>query len=107
MNFNINEVIFEMLDAIKVNVGNDWDLVKVPASNFFQSRTDRLELLSSFLLQGGIDEEFKKKRLEEERSIIQSNLHAIAILNAVASQNAANAAIEVLSKAISLALTIK
>lgn len=104
MNFDINEVIANMLSAIKASVKDDWSIVKDTANDFLQSKKDRLELLSSLRLTNQIDEAFFELRLEDEKKILESELHAIAILTAVAAQNAANAALDVLSKAINSAL---
>jgi len=100
MDFNINEVLAEMLSAMKISFGDDWGLVKETANGFIQSRKIRLERLATRRLAGTIDQEFFIDRLEDEKDILASELHAIAIVSAVLAQNAANAAIDVLADAI-------
>lgn len=100
MDFNLNEVLADMLSAMKNSFGNDWGVVKETANDFVQSKKIRLERLAKRRLAGTIDHEFFLDRLEDEKDILASELHAIAIVSAVLAQNAANAAIDVLTNAI-------
>jgi hypothetical protein len=93
-----------MAGAVKNEVKDDWQVVKSTFNNFLQSRKDRLELLTSFRLGNEISEDFFQQRLADEKDILASELHAIAIINKVAAQNAANAAIGVLQKSVQGAL---
>lgn len=106
MTLDINEVLADMLNAMKGTIKDDWDVVKKSANNFIQSKKDRLELLASMRLSGAIDEAFFEKRLADEKEILISELHSIAIVNKVMAQNAANAAIKVLEDVITTALKI-
>ena len=101
MAFDINEVIAQMLGAVKISVKDDWKLVKETASAFFQTRKDRLELLASLRLNNEISKKFFLKRLEDEKKILESELHAVAIITKAIAQRAANAALDVLSNAVS------
>ncbi|MCE3259486.1 MAG: hypothetical protein K0S12_1127, partial [Bacteroidetes bacterium] len=100
------EVLAEMLNAIKGSVKDDWKQVKDNANAFLTSRKSRLELLASLRIKGQITEEFFQMRLADEKDILESELHAIAILSKVGAQNAANAAIAVLEAAIKAALRL-
>ena len=106
MKFDINEVFAQMADAVKSEVKDDWKIVKMTFSNFLESRKGRIEQLTSFRLQNQISEDFFQQRLADEKDILTSELHAIAIINKVTAQNAANAAIGVLQKAIDTAIGI-
>ncbi|HKZ68039.1 MAG TPA: hypothetical protein VJ111_16845 [Chitinophagaceae bacterium] len=101
MAFDINEVVAEMVGAVKATVKDDWKLVRETAGTFLQTRKDRLELLASLRLNNEISQKFFLKRLEDEKKILESELHAVAILTKATAQRAANAAIDVLSKAVS------
>ena len=101
MAFEINEVVAQMLGAVKTSVKDDWKLVKETASTFLQSRKDRLELLASLRLNNEISQKFFLKRLEDEKKIFESELHAVAIITKAMAQRAANAALDVLSNAVS------
>lgn len=101
MAFDINEVVAEMAGAVKITVKDDWQLVKETAGTFLQTRKDRLELLASLRLNNEISQKFFLKRLEDEKKILESELHAVSIITKAMAQRAANAAIDVLSKAVS------
>lgn len=106
MSFDINEVLFQMVGAVKGEIKEDWPLVKDNANNFLQSRKLRLELLASLRLKNQISEQFFEDRLADEKDILESELHAVAVIGKVAAQNAANAAMNVLQKAVNAAITI-
>ena len=106
MAFDINEVIAQMLGAVKNSVKDDWKLVKETANAFLQTRKDRLELLASLRLNSEISQKFFLKRLEDEKKIMESELHAVAIITKAAAQRAANAVIDVLGKAVSKLISL-
>lgn len=106
MNFDINEVLAQMLSAMKGTIKEDWNVVKETANKFLQSKKDRLELLASMRLSGEIDNDFFLNRLADEKEIMISELHAIAIVNKVLAQNAANAAIKILQDAVTTLIKI-
>ena len=100
MKFDIDEILAQMLVAIKDEVKDNWGLIKGNANNYLQNRKGRLELLTSLRLANEIKEEFFQKRLKDERKILESELHSIAIVSKSIAQKAANAAIEVLQDAV-------
>ena len=106
MNFDINEILADMLNAMKGTIKDDWSVVKKSANNFIQSKKERLELLVNMKFEGAIDNDFFEKRLADEKEILTSELHSIAIVNKIMAQNAANAAFRVLENVISAALII-
>ena len=95
MNIDINEVVADMLEAMKGIMKDDWCIVKKSANTFVQNKKDRLELLTNMRLTGIIDNDFFKKRLTDEKEILISELHSIAIVNKILAQNTANAAFNV------------
>jgi hypothetical protein len=106
MKFDIDETLADMLKAIKVVVKDNWKNVKDNANIYLQDRRNRLELLASLRLDKEIKEEFFQKRLKDEQKILESELHSIAIMSKAIAQKAANAAFDVLDKAISTALKL-
>jgi hypothetical protein len=104
MKLDINEILADMLNAMKGTMKDDWEVVKKAANNFMQTKKDRLELLANMRLSGDISEEFFEKRVVDEQEILISELHSIAIVNKVMAQNAVNAAFKVLESVISTAL---
>jgi len=103
---DFNEVLAEMAQAIKGVVKEDWSVVKSTANDFLQDSKQRWQLLVSMRLNNEISEENFKQRLKNEELIMESNLHAIAIITKAAAQAAANAAIAVLEKAVNTLLRI-
>ena len=106
MAFDINETVADMLGSIKTTVKDNWNMVKDTANAFLQSKKDRLELLASLRIQNEISKEFFLKRMEDEKKILESELHAVAVITKAIAQRAANAAIDVLDKAISKAIRL-
>ena len=105
MAFDINETVAQMLGAVKTTVKDNWSMVKETANNFLQTRKDRLELLASLRLADEISQKFFLKRLGDEKKIFESELHAVAIITKAIAQKAANAALDILEKAVSKALS--
>lgn len=106
MNIDINEILADMMDAMKATMKKDWSVVKKSANTFMQSKKDRLELLANIRVMGIIDNDFFEKRIADEKEILASELHSIAIVNKVLAQNAANAAFKVLENVITTALLL-
>lgn len=106
MAIDINEIIQQMLEAIKAEVKKDWGPIKKTASVFLQSKKDRLSFLTNLRLHNQISEEDFKQRLKIEEMILETELHALALISKVTAQNAANAAIDVLNKAVTTAIGI-
>jgi len=104
MAFDINETVAQMLAAVKTMVKDNWSIVKETANTFLQARKNRLELLASLRLSNEISQRFFLKRLEDEKKILESELHAVAIVTKAIAQKAANAALDILEKAVSKAL---
>ena len=100
MKFDINQVLKQMLDAIAGTAKNDLPILKETGKIFLISRKERLGQLATFHISGAIDEEFFKNRLEDEKLLLESELHALKIMTMATAQRAANAAIEVFSKAV-------
>ncbi|MBS1730720.1 MAG: hypothetical protein JSS67_08065 [Bacteroidetes bacterium] len=105
MKFDIDEVLTNMLSAVKKSLKTDWPFAKETANNFFQSRKERLDLLTSLRLSNQLSEEFYESRILDEKKILISELHALAIISKVLAQNAANAAFDILEKALKAALS--
>lgn len=100
LRFDIDEVLANMLGAIKGVVADNWNEVKGTANAFLQRRRERLDLLAELTLTGDLPLEKLASRLEDEKLILEAELHAIAIISKAIAQRAANAALDVLYKAI-------
>jgi len=106
MNFDINEVLFLMTDAIKQNVAENWEEVKNPANAFLQNRKERLALLADLLIKKDISKARFESRMEDEKLIAEAQLHAIAVISKAIAQKAANAAIDIFQKAVMAAVNV-
>ena len=106
MDFDINEVLTDMLGAIKSSVGENWPQVKDTASEFMSDRKQRLETIAQFVLDKQLTLEQAEVYLNAEKRLLESELHSIAIISKAVAQHAANAALDVLYKAIRLAIGI-
>ncbi|MCR9016940.1 hypothetical protein [Aquiflexum gelatinilyticum] len=106
MNFDINEVLFQMTDAIKQNVAENWDEVKTPANNFLQNRKERYTLLADLLINNEISQPRFDSRMEDEKLIAEAEFHAIAVISKAIAQKAANAAIDIFQNAVKAAITV-
>lgn len=104
MSVDINQVFADVVAAIKGEVKDDWSIVKDATNGFLLSKQGRIELLISLRMADEISDEFFKKRLADEKDILQSELSAIALISKVTAQNAANAALNVLQKAVETAI---
>ena len=103
---DFNEVIAQMAQAVKGVVKEDWSVIKGAANDFLQDSKERWQLLVSMRLNNEITQENFKQRLKNEELILESNLHAIAIITKAVAQSAANAAITVLENAVNKVLRI-
>ncbi|TXK76069.1 hypothetical protein [Mesonia sp. K4-1] len=105
MNFDINEVLADMLTKIKNNVDENWDQVKDTSNQFLQNKKERLELLAELRISGELSEEKFQSRLKDEKLVLEAELHAIAVISKAIAQRATNGAIEVLEKAVRTAIS--
>jgi hypothetical protein len=104
MNFDINEVLANMLSAIKETVDDNWDEVKNTANQFLQRKKERLELLAELRISNELSQEKFESRLADEKLITEAELHAIAVISKAIAQKATNAAMDVLEKAVKIAI---
>lgn len=100
MKFDIDEILADMLSAIKVTVEDNWSEVKTTANQFLQRKKERLALLAELRINKEISQEKFESRLADEKLIAEAELHAIAVISKAIAQKAANAAIEILEKAV-------
>lgn len=106
MKFDIDKTLANMIEAIKDSLGKNWKSGKETVEQFLQARKMRLDFIIMARLEEEISDGFFKKSMEEEEKILAAELHAVAIIAKAAAQHAANAALEVLYKAVRTALAI-
>lgn len=104
MDFDINSVTADMLAAIKGKTESKWDIIKGTTLQFLERDKSRLELIALLRLNGDLTPEKFESRLSDHRLIMEAELNAVMVLSKATAQSAANAAIDVLEKAVVLAL---
>ena len=100
MKLDIDEILADMLSAIKGTVAENWKEVKSTANQFLQNKKERLELLAELRINEDLNQEKFESYLEDEKLVLEAELHAIAIISKAIAQKATNAAISVLEKAV-------
>lgn len=105
MSFNINEISTEMLSAIKGVVAEDWPEVKATAEHFLHNKKERLALIAELRIKGELSQAKFESRLLDEKLILEAELNALSVLSKAIAQNAANAALEILGKAVNAAIS--
>lgn len=100
MSFEINTVLADMSSAVKDTVADNWDETKSVTIRFLQNRKERIKLLAQLRIDGDLSEEKFKSRLEDEKLILEAELNAMKVISKALAQNAANAAINALEKAV-------
>ena len=104
MNFDINSVLADMLSAMKGTVGDKWEEVKSVANLFLEHSKERLELIAELRITGELTQEKFESRLLDEKLIVEAELNAVKVISKALAQKAANAAIEVVEKAVGTAI---
>ncbi|NLU39961.1 MAG: hypothetical protein GXX78_13875 [Bacteroidales bacterium] len=100
MSFDINTVIADMLTAIKGSVDKDWKEVKSASAQFLERDKSRMEMIATFRISGELSQEDFESKIEDQKMIIEAELNALAVISKAMAQNAANAAIDILEKAV-------
>jgi|GEM_PF-599912 hypothetical protein len=102
MNFDMEKVLADMLSAMKGTVGSKWNEVQSTANLFLQNKKDRLQQLADMRIDNELSDDDFKSRLADEQLIAEAELNALAVLSKATVQQAANAAMDVLLKAVKL-----
>ena len=104
MTFNINSALTDMMSAMKGKLDGDWDSVKFTVHQFLERDKLRFKLLADLRISNSIPEVTFEARLTSEKFVIEGELNAVEVVTKAVAQNAANAAINALKMAVSLAL---
>jgi hypothetical protein len=102
--FNIEEVALSMLSALQRELKKDWPAAKATMEDFMRRQQRILEIEALYRINGQLDEENYKSRLEDRKRLMEAQLEAVKAVSKAMAQKAANAAIEVLENAVLLAL---
>lgn len=105
MNFDINAVLADMLSAMKGTVADKWEEVKSVAEQFLENSRERLELIAQMRITGDLTQEKFESRLLDEKLIVEAELNAMEVISKALAQKAANAAMDVVEKAVTTAIS--
>ncbi|MBS1781118.1 MAG: hypothetical protein JST70_17460 [Bacteroidetes bacterium] len=106
MAFDVDTVGQDMLVAIKGVLLDRWAASQEAIETFLEGQKKRLKLIADARIEGEIDDEFVEERLSEEKILLQSEMAAIRVISVAAAQQAANAAVGIIQKAIKTALEV-
>jgi len=104
MSFNINNVINDMVSAMKNSVESDAEDISGYAQQVLQGEKETLQELAELRLNGQITDEELKSELQDEKDTVEAQMLALVVMNKAMIQKAANAAMDVLFKAVKTAL---
>ena len=104
INIDIEAVATDMLSAMKGALSKNWSKVESIAGQFIQSRKKRLELLAELYLSGDITPQKFKSRLEDEKTVLTTEVEALKVVSKALAQKAANSAFDVMTNAVKMAI---
>ncbi|MDD5185795.1 MAG: hypothetical protein PHS84_11100 [Paludibacter sp.] len=100
MSIDINKVIADMLAAIKGTVVDKHEKIESIAKQFLIQNKETLLLIAELRISGELDDEDFKSRMEDQKLVLEAQFNALQVISKAIAQQAANAAIDVLEKAI-------
>lgn len=104
MNLDVNKVIADVLSVLKGTVENNQDKVESVAKQFVLQNKDTLLLIAQLRLKGELTDEDVKSRLEDQKLVLEVQFNALQVVTKAIAQQAANAAIDILEKAVMTAV---
>ncbi|MFZ4549851.1 MAG: hypothetical protein ACOYN4_20550 [Bacteroidales bacterium] len=100
MNLDINAVFADMLSAVKGTVSNNRDKVETIAKQFLAQNKETLQLITGLRISGELSDEEFKSRLQDQKLVLEAQFNALEVVSKAIAQQVANAAIDVLEKAV-------
>ena len=104
MSFDIETALNDMIAAVNNSVDADRGDVKGYAKQVLENEKDALKDLAEQRLRGELTEEELKSELEDEKDTVEAEFKAVQVMTKAMAQKAANAAIDVIFKAIKAAI---
>lgn len=106
MEFDVDAILNDMVLAVRKSVQKDYEEAETITELFVHANKARYKKLAEYRLAGKIDELSFKSRLQDEKLMLEAQFNTLSIFTKVMAQNAANAVIDVLEKAILSGLKI-
>ncbi len=104
MTFDIKTTIGDMLDAVKSVVSGEWPKVRACVKRALDEEAAFLQSLAEARLAGELDDDTLAAQLRDEQETLEAVLAVCQLMSKKLIQDAANAAINTLNKAIGLAI---
>lgn len=104
MSFNVNDVLSDMVDALKKTVADEAGKFNGYAEMIMAKEKSALEELVQARFAGEISEQDFHDEVEREKIVVQAELLTLQIMSKAMAQKAVNAAMEIFVKAVKLAL---
>jgi hypothetical protein len=106
MAFDVDEILGDMSDAIESVLAGEWPAVRTCVRKALQDQRDAMDAIARARIANEISDEEATLQLEDEKVALTAALLACKVKAKVMTQEAANAAIKVLSGAIRAALKV-
>ncbi len=104
MNFDIDQILNDMADAISDTLKNGAEDIKLSVKEIMNTEKNSLMELGEARLRGQIDEETFDREIEREKQVVEAELLTIKIMTKAVAQEAVNAAINIFIKAVKAAI---
>jgi hypothetical protein len=101
---NVNEILEDMLSAVKGVLENHWEDAKPFAEQELKSLAENLKLIAQLKIEGKINEEQAKYYVEIQKSSVRIVLLTIEGLGILAVESAINAALDVIKTTVNTAI---
>ncbi|NOT75121.1 MAG: hypothetical protein HOP08_09355 [Cyclobacteriaceae bacterium] len=103
---NYKQVIADSLSATKAELGKSWKNFKPYAEHELKQFAENIEFLGKLKLDGVIEDVELKERLELQRLSLKNVLLSMKGVGLITAQNAVNAVLKIVEKALLKALGI-
>lgn len=100
MSFDMEQAAKDMLAAIEGELSTEWPKIRDCTEKAVREEQDILKAIAKARIEGAIDDDEMQSQLDDEKETLEAVLLVCKIKARRAAQDAANAAIEVLKKAI-------
>ena len=104
MSFDVEATFEDMVAAVSGVLSGEWPELKDCVEKALDDEKEALETIALMRLAGDIDDEDLKSNLDDEKVVLEAALLACKVRAKVVAENAVNAAIDVLNKAIMAAI---
>ena len=106
MAFDVDQILGDMSNAIAGVLAGEWPAVQACVKKALRDERDAIDAIAQARIANEINDEEARLQLEDEKVALAAALLACKVRAKVMTQEAANAAIKVLSGAIRAALKV-